>query len=463
MAAVRRVVHITLSLAGAVTGILLLLAGTACPGAVIKVSPADSPAEVYSKIESARAGDEVIIAPGTYTCRVHLAAQGTAERPITIRAEDPANRPVWDFGSKLVEDAPGSYKAGDRGRGAWQISGGAFYRISGIVFKGARCASRNSAGIRYYNHTTDLLIRDCIFRSNDDGLTGGTQHSDATVEFCEFDGNGNADAKDPTHNLYIYGGFLTLRYCYVHDSAQASGANFHIRAEQSTLEYNWFARAANYEGDLMSNDDFNHDKTGGPFVQTMLLRGNVFLQGAHPGNHSHIVVAYNDTKLANLTLNLIAINNTCVANGIRGEGGEAAFVRLSNSDGTAMSAIVSNNLIFDTKVPTLANNPARGKISGRGNWMATGVNPGPLTESVFSATPGFRNAAAKDFTLAPGSAAIKGAAPFVPLGATKEYFQNETTARQYRRRTSTNDIGAFESTTAGGGIDGSTDRGGGGK
>ena len=94
-------------------------AGMVAGAAIINVSPGDS----YEKIESARAGDEVVIAPGNYSFRVYLTAQGTAGKPIVIRAQDPARPPVWDFGSTLVENAPGSYGAGDRGRGGWQFSG----------------------------------------------------------------------------------------------------------------------------------------------------------------------------------------------------------------------------------------------------------------------------------------------------------------------------------------------------
>src|SRR4051812_24693596 len=81
--------------------------------AIINVTTNDN----YSRIESANAGDEVVIAPGTYAFRVYLTKQAGVTNPIIIRALDPANPPVWDFGSTLVENAPGSYTAGDRGRG----------------------------------------------------------------------------------------------------------------------------------------------------------------------------------------------------------------------------------------------------------------------------------------------------------------------------------------------------------
>ncbi|HWX18774.1 MAG TPA: hypothetical protein VN578_02600 [Candidatus Binatia bacterium] len=238
-------------------------------GAVINVGPGDS----YTKIEAAQPGDEVVIAPGTYAFLVYLTKAGGVTNPIVIRAQDPANRPVWDFGTNLLDAAPGSYGAGDRGRAAWQFSGAKNYSISGILFRNCRNSSQNAAGIRYYNGTTNLYVKECVFTQNDNGITGGTQESAATVEFCEFGTNGNLAASSPTHNLYIYGGTFYLRYCYVHDSLQSQ--NFHVRARNVTLEYNWFARAQSYEGDLMTDDDFSG---AGPFSQAMTLRGNVFVQ-----------------------------------------------------------------------------------------------------------------------------------------------------------------------------------------
>ncbi len=407
----------------------------AVPGkaAVINVGPGDS----YTKIEAAQPGDQVVIAPGTYAFRVYLTQQATVTNPIVIRAQDPANPPVWDFGTTLVENAPGSYTAGDRGRGGWQFSGARNYSVSGIVFRNCRTASLNSAGIRYYNGTTNLYLKNCVFTQNDNGLTGGTQESQATVEFCEFYANGNLAATSPTHNLYIYGGTFTLRYCYVHDSVQAQ--NFHVRARNAVLEYNWFARAKSYEGDLMTDDDFSG---AGPFSQTLTLRGNVLVQSAAPDNHSQVFVLYNDTGLTNLALSARVLYNTFVGNG-----GSAAFVHLSNADGTPMNAEESDNVVWGTTRPALIENASAATLTGVHNWLQTNAAAGSLTGSVQSATPGFRNLAMKDYTLAPGSACIGAADASVYGLPGKEYFLNEVTNCQWRVRAAARDIGAFESTS----------------
>src|SRR5260370_19822182 len=189
--------------------------GSACgpvPAAVINITTNDS----STRIEAEKRGDTVVIAPGTYAFRVYLTNQVTQTNSTVSQALDPSNPPVWDFGATLVENAPGSYTAGDRGRGGWQFSGAQNYAISSIVFRHCRTASFNSAGIRYYNGTTNLYIKDCVFDHNDNGLTGGTQNSQATVEFCDFNANGNTNASlsSPAHNIYVYGGYLALRYCY---------------------------------------------------------------------------------------------------------------------------------------------------------------------------------------------------------------------------------------------------------
>jgi len=403
--------------------------------AIINVSPGDD----FTKIESANPGDEVVIAPGTYAFRVYLTKQATPSNPICIHAQNPLNPPVWDFGNTMLDAAPGSYTAGDKARGAWQFSGAKNYTLSGIVFRHCRNAATNSAAIRYYNGTTNLYIKDCLFTLNDVGMTGGTQDSDATVEFCEFNANGNPGGplSAPTHNIYIYGGFLAMRYCYLHDSAQ--GQNFHIRCRQATLEYNWFARANNYEGDLMTDDDFSG---AGPFTQILTLRGNVFVQNSLPGNHSQVIAIFNDGAQTNLTMTLRALYNTFV-----GVNTNSAFVHVSNADGTRMNAEISDNIISGTTLPALVENTLKGSATGVNNWLKTNATIGTLTGSVQSASPGFRNAATEDYTLGPGSACIGMANASVYGLPGKEYYLNEASNRLWRARSTARDLGAFESTT----------------
>jgi hypothetical protein len=411
----------------------MLLAGLSARAAVITLTTNDN----YTKLESAQSGDEVVISPGTYAFRVYLSKAAT--NTIWIHALDPANPPVWDFGMNFLDNAPGSYNAGDKARGAWQFSAAKNYTLSGIVFRNCRNAVTNAAGIRYYNGTTNLHIRNCLFAFNDNGLTGGTQDSQALVEFCEFSTNGNAhgSVSSPTHNLYIYGGYLTLRYCYVHDSAQ--GQNFHIRCRDATLEYNWFARANNYDGDLMTDDDF----TGaGPYTQVLTVCGNLFIQNPLPGNHSQAISIYNDAGVTNLTLNVRALYNTYV-----GANTNAAFVHVSNADGTRMNAEIFNNIIYGTRTPSLVEDAVQGTVTGGNNWLQTNATPGPLTNSLQSASPGFRNGAAKDYTLATGSPCIGAANASVYGLPGKEYYQNELTNSQWRIRAAARDLGAFESTS----------------
>jgi len=409
-----------------------LLAPSASLAATISIGPSDS----FDKIEAAKAGDEVVIAPGSYNYRVHLTKAGTADQPIVIRAQDPTNPPMWDLDGTLVEDAPGSYAAGDRGRGCWQISGGANYQISGVVFANCHNAGRNSAGLRYYNGARGIRLRDCVFRGNDNGLTGGTGDSEITVEYSEFDRNGNTAASAPTHNIYVYGGDFTLRYSYVHDPLQ--GQNFHIRASTSVIEYNWFARAKSYEGDLMSSDDLSGVSA---VRQVMLLRGNVLLQNAQPGNNAQVMAVYNDGEVAGLSFSIRLVNNTFVGNG-----GHAALVHLSNADGTAMSAELVNNIVSGTSVATLVEDADTASVSGTNNWVATGASVDGLDASITGADPGFADESAKDFTLAPGSQAIGKAAVAADLPQS-EYYRDEQMARLSRQRTTAIDLGAFESTT----------------
>jgi len=292
------------------------------------------------------------------------------------------------------------------------------------------------AGLRYYNGAKGIVLRDCLFRGSDNGLTGGTEDSEITVEYSEFDSNGNTLATSPSHNIYIFGGQFTLRYSYVHDPVQAQ--NFHVRATTAVLEYNWFARAKSYEGDLMTSDDLSGSST---ITQSMLLRGNVFVQNVKPNNNAQVVVLYNDSGVSGLSFSVRLVSNTFIGNG-----GHAAFVHLSNADATKMNAELVNNIVAGTSVVTLVEDSANATVSGSNNWIASGASASGLAGSISGSSPGFTNADAKDYSLAAGSGAI-GKAIAVSDPPTSEYYRDETTTRQSRARSTAKDLGAFESTT----------------
>ncbi len=427
-------------------GIATVLASLPAAAAVIDVSSADGNT-AYTKIEGAGPGDEVVIAPGTYAFRVYLTGQGTSAQPIVIHAQDPSHPPVWDPGSTLVDNLPGSYTAGDKARGCWQVSGGSNYVIEGIVIQNCHASDYDSAGLRYYNGTTGLEIKDVLFKDNDNGLTGGTESSEATVEFCEFDGNGNlsASSSSPTHNAYIYAGTFTMRYSYLHDPIQ--GQNLHCRATTSTIEYNWFDRAKSYVGDLMTNDDYANNPSGS-LAQSMTLRGNVIIEASTQANTGQIFAIYNDEASGSpVSFSVTALYNTVV-----GAGAHAAFIHLSNADGTTMSAVLDDNIVSGTSVPVLVETASAATVSGTHNWLETGASATGLSASVTGSSPGFKNASGDDFTLASGSACI-GAADATVMGLpVDEYYENETVTREYRVRATTNDLGAFEHDTTGAGI-----------
>jgi hypothetical protein len=180
----------------------------------------------------------------------------------------------------------------------------------------------------------------------------------------------------------------------------------------------------------------------------MLFRGNVILQSSEATNTKQIIALFNDNDahIAPLSLKLRMISNTVFVT-IPG----ASVVHLSNADRTTMVAEISNN-VFSGGTPTTIDDAATGTVTGTNNWLPTGTPPGTLVRSVFGASAPFNDGARADFTLTPGSNAIRGASVDVVDPPVREYFQNEIVARQYRARATAKDIGAFESTTTGAGI-----------
>jgi hypothetical protein len=155
-----------------------------------------------------------------------------------------------------------------------------------------------------------------------------------------------------------------------------------------------------------------------------------------------VVALFNDAGLGNLTLGVRMLYNTFI-----GVNTNAALVHVSNADGTQMTAEICNNIIYGTRTPVLIESTNAATVTGFNNWILTNASAGPLTNSVRSTTPGFRNLAAQDYTLLSNSPCIDAAGGPVFGLPGKEYFENEQTNRQWRIRGAAHDLGALESTS----------------
>jgi hypothetical protein len=425
------------ALFGAALTAVILLSGPAA-AAVIEVFPGDGDDVNMAKIEGAEPGDEVVVAPGTYRFRLYLEAEGTAGQPVVIRAADPGDRPVWDLEGDIVANWPGTYTGGDRGRAIWQITG-SYYFISGIVFRnGTDGGTGDSGGLRF-KASDNVTLHDCLFQYNDNGIQGSG--TDTVVEFCEFDRNGLPGSSEASHNLYIQGGTITVRYCYIHDPRRSQ--NIHIRATYSLFEYNWIARAASYMGDMMPCTMDPCDTS-----HTMVLRGNVILRGT-PLNDGQVFVMYNDQGLSDISFELIMTSNTIIGNG-----DAAALVHFGNensSNNRMQTAVLDNNVIYNVARVFRVDDSglSNWSASGTNNWLGSGTaDTDGLAASVTGADPGFADAGALNFVPA-GSSPLLGAADSTLSGLPdKEYYRDETVSMQWRPRLSVSDIGAFEHATS---------------
>ncbi len=404
--------------------VLMILFSGQSVAKTIQVSITDS----YSKIEEAQAGDEVVIAPGTYHFRLNLTNSGTHDKLIIIRAQDPDNRPVWDLDGKNVQDWPGSYRGGDHDRGAWQIKGD-YYLISGIILRNAT-NGRNAAGMRFVG-CDNIKVQDCLFQHNNNGITG--KGDNIKIENSEFDSNGCARSSKMTHNIYLYGGSFELKFLYVHDAV--CGQNLHSRARELLVENCWIANAKNYEGDIMA---------GAYNEQSITFKGNVIIQHDSPTNKSSLLTLFNDSGRRGSHFQINFFYNTIIGNG-----GSTTLVKVRNDTLDTASTTLFNNIIYGLGDVIVVRDPSKlnCSITGSNNWLSSLTETDGLGDSFLGLDPGFIGMSTENYTLRPGAVTINRADLKHTGVPVYEYHKDETISFRYRLRKNGNDLGAFESTT----------------
>lgn len=317
------------------------------------VSPNLSPEKAIAVIESASAGDVVLIEPGTYQFRVYLKNNG-----VIIKGSDPGNRPVFDYAGRDVPQWPGSI-SGRLSWWAWQIQG-SDVTLEHLVIRNARIdsiATRSSAGIflgpeTIYKEPTPattipagITLRHITINGCDDGL-GGTAE-DTLVENCEIFHNGSKTSKKPRHNVYLQGGSAIFRFCKIYEPIH--GANLNLRTRDLRIEYSEIGAfsAASHSISLLT--DKAQQTRGKSFQQTITLIGNR-LSGVrnHLNQMSKFLILMNSNKYAGNRMHANLYYNTF--EGVEGNAGSLIYLKYRNGT-ERLGAHIYNNIFMNSHTP----------------------------------------------------------------------------------------------------------------
>jgi hypothetical protein len=175
------------------TGLLVVLVPTVAAAATLTVGPGKTYAAPCAAIGAASPNDTIEIDAGTYagdSCYINTDG-------LTIRG----------VGGRAKLDMTGQSIAGKKGI---FVVGGNNITLEHIEFTGAEISDNdgaNGAGIRMEGKT--LVIRDCYFHENQDGILAtplDSSGSSLLIEYSEFDHNGignGCNVGGCTHNMYI--------------------------------------------------------------------------------------------------------------------------------------------------------------------------------------------------------------------------------------------------------------------
>jgi hypothetical protein len=282
----------------------------------------------------------------------------------------------------------------------------------------------------------NIVVRDCVFENNDNGVSGYGE--DILYEYCIMRYNGNPDG-DMTHNVYTHGGTQTFRFCHIHDPDE--GQNLHIRAKVADFEYCLIENAGSYTADLMvSTNDYVE---GQVLQETLNLIGCVIVESEGQDNDSKAFTLYNSPARDNVRMRINMYYNTFIGNG---KGG--AVVRFTNSGLLAQEAYLYNNIFYNNHVPFTFDTKNGVTAMARNNWWPSNYDYSEfdayMSDSYFGTDPGFNNLWQGDYTLNQTSSCVGLANK--SIGNTPTYQMDfGGTVLSYLARITANDLGAFES------------------
>ena len=392
----------------------------------------------YLVLEAARAGDEVLIQPGTYQYRVALSQ--TDPGKVILRAADPANPPVWDMTGVDLTTAPGSDTTPGYDSRCWHVVG-SHYDLFGIVVRG--CAA---FGVQVENGASDITFTQWEWDSNSTGLLGYA--NGLVVEYAYVHDNTGK-------GLAIYGGSLDLRYSVVRDN----GFNLIGEAATSLIEYNFFGHTTGFQGFYAPcTVDCLGDSSLPPVVQPVTFVGNIFDVGQQ-GNNSQIFNVYRDTgdgyDPVDLSGRTSGLAITMAYNTVLGNAANSNAIMWNiDVENVAGTMELDDNVFLNLQQPmdTYDRPGMTWDFAGTNNWLGTMTDPTGLTGSLMGDDPSFADPGTEDYRPSATSPLRGAAEPGVSVVPTKEYDLTETFTGLYRDRAAATDIGAFQFGTSGPGI-----------
>lgn len=353
------------------------------------------PGKTYSKPCAAFA-----VAGQGDTIEIDAAGNGTYDGDVCAIA--PANLIIRGVNGRAHVDAAGNNA---QGKAIWVVQGNGI-TIENVELSGASVVDHNGAGIRAEG--TGLIIRNCYFHDNEEGILGGA--GEVLIELSEFARNGNCiDPSGCAHNMYLSNSVtkFTLRYSYTHTVTDG-----HLVKSRAQTNYIIANRITGESGTDSYEIDF-------PNAGTSYVIGNLIEQSASTGNPT--IVTFGEEGASNAGKDLYVVNNTFVND----RGGGGTFVNVDGSITTP--AVVKNNIFLGT---------------GTTVSQATAV-----LANNFTGNPMLLNRAGYDYHLLPGSPCINaGADPGSGGGFSLTPVEQYVHPANFEARSAIGviDIGAYE-------------------
>jgi hypothetical protein len=290
-----------------------------------------------------------------------------------------ADAAIWDRAELTIRGVGGRARliaagAAAEGKAIWVIKRGRVI-VENIDFIGARVADRNGAGIRF--EQGHLIVRNCLFFDNENGLLATGGDGVLEIENSEFGYNGAGDGQ--THNLYA-GNLKALKVTGSYFHHANAGHLLKSRAAQNDIVYNRLSDESN------GRASYELEFPNGGVARVV---GNIIQQTVHGGNSTLVSFGAEGYTWPLNTLHLA--HNTLVND----EPAGGAFLRVA--PGAQGVTTLNNLLIGRGKFHTPALRQSSGDV--RAGW------------EIFAAAARYDyrlNAAGRRLSAAPGDPAQRG-------------------------------------------------------